>query len=287
MKKVLGLALIGIFFISIGLAGCGYVKKEEFMPEYNKFKADNSTEHEQINGSVDKLDKKVDDQKSSLEDTIDEAKNEAVAASEQGDADTIDTAQSFAEKQDSNLRAEIEDSIQKAKDDAKQFSKSGDKDLKAEINKVSKNTRSNLSRLRNQLSEGTKVLEDTQELAKKGLTEKVATVYFASAKADLADESKEEVETAVRMIKGKGDDWVVKIVGHADARPVLSGKYRSNLDLSYARAVSVKDYLVEKGVTHKIEVTARGYFEPVVAPDAQKGQKENRRVEVIAYAPND
>jgi chemotaxis protein MotB len=284
MRRVLGLAIIGIFFISLGLTGCGYVKKDEFLPEYQQFKAENAQEHEQISGNVEQLDKKVDEQKDSLKESIDEAKNEAIAASEQGDADTIATAKDFAKEQDTALRAEVEDAIEKAKDDAKDYSESGDENLRAEISKLNRNIQSDLSQIDSQLSQGARMIQEVKDMAKKAMADKVVTVHFASGKSGLSDDAKAKLDDAVPMIKGKGTDWMLKVVGHADARSVLSGKYRSNLDLSYARANIVKDYLVEKGITHKIKVTARGHSEPVASPDSVKGQKENRRVEVILVA---
>lgn len=284
MRRVLGLAIIGIFFISLGLTGCGYVKQDEFMPEYQQFKAENAQEHEQISSKVEQVDQKVDEQETALKEEIQEAKNEAIAASEQGDADTIDTAKSFAQEQDSELRAEIEDTIQEAKDDVKDFSKSGDQDLREEVNELNQNIQSDLSEINVQLNQGGQMIQEVKQMAKKGVADKVATVYFASGKSGLSDDAKAKLDDAVSKIKSKGTDWMVKVVGHADARPVLSGKYRSNLDLSYARAKSVKDYLVEVGITHKIKVTARGHAEPIATPDSMKGQKENRRVEVILVA---
>jgi len=285
MKRVLWLLMVGVFVTSMGLVGCGYVKKDEFMPEYEKFKAENQDAHKQLGEQVDSLNKEMDEQKTALEGSVEEAKNEAIAASEQGDADTIDTAKNFTKEQDQALKSELKDQIQKAAKNAEEFAKSESRKLRKDINQLDKKANQLAktdSKIQDQLAAGMKLLEETRELAKKP---EVVTVYFASGKDSLSADAKETLDTAIRMIKGKGADWTVKVVGHADTRPVLSGKYRTNWDLSYARAVSAKDYLVENGVSNKIEVIARGHTEPATSPDSRTGQKENRRVEVMLCAP--
>lgn len=287
MKKLLWTAMIGVFVISMSLAGCGrYVRTKEFTPEYNNFKTENTADHDVIKGQVSDLDKKVDEQKTETEGSIEEAKSEAIAASEQGDADTISSANNFAKEQDNALRSDLEKEIDGAKDEAQEFSKSEAQKLREEISKVNRKTKQLAkadSLIKNNIETGvTDIIETTKEMTKS--PEKVI-VYFASGKVSLNAAVKEMLDTTAKNVKGKGTDWSIKVVGHADTRPVLSGKYRSNWDLSYARAESVKDYLVEKGITNKIQVVARGHTEPVASPNALSGKKENRRVEIVISPP--
>jgi type VI secretion system protein ImpK len=70
--------------------------------------------------------------------------------------------------------------------------------------------------------------------------------------------------------------------GHADGTPVLRGSYRSNWDLSQARANSAAKYLESKGIdASRIEAVGRGHSDPVAPQNTSAGRAMNRRVEVI------
>ena len=75
-------------------------------------------------------------------------------------------------------------------------------------------------------------------------------------------------------------DWRdvrVEVGGHTDS----TGSDEHNLKLSTARAGSVQDYLVGKGI-RALQIVARGYGEsrPIASNDAAEGRSENRRVEL-------
>ena len=108
----------------------------------------------------------------------------------------------------------------------------------------------------------------------------VVTVNFASASAKLSEEAMAALDDAVRAIKAR-PDACVSVVGHADSRPILSGKYQTNLQLSEARAQAVAGYLAEKGVTNEVMVSGRGHFDTVGIQSSSDGLMSSRRVEVI------
>ena len=71
--------------------------------------------------------------------------------------------------------------------------------------------------------------------------------------------------------------------GHTDNEPIKYSGWKSNWELSTARATSVLHYLVDdKGVNPKL-VKAVGYgeFRPVAANDTPEGRQLNRRVEIV------
>ncbi len=41
--------------------------------------------------------------------------------------------------------------------------------------------------------------------------------------------------------------WVLRVDGHTDVRPINSLQFKSNWDLSTARAIAVVKYLIAKG----------------------------------------
>ena len=65
--------------------------------------------------------------------------------------------------------------------------------------------------------------------------------------------------------------WVLRVDGHTDMRPIASPQFRSNWELSAARAISVVQYLISKGVSPQRLVAAGfGEFQPI---DADKTEE--------------
>jgi chemotaxis protein MotB len=77
----------------------------------------------------------------------------------------------------------------------------------------------------------------------------------------------------------------VRVEGHTDDRPVKSGRYRSNWELSTARAEMVMQVLVDSGLP-KTRVSIAGYAEyrPVADNSTDEGRRQNRRVDLVVTA---
>jgi len=76
--------------------------------------------------------------------------------------------------------------------------------------------------------------------------------------------------------------WVLRVDGHTDKRPLSgTGQYKSNWGLSAARAISVVQYLVEKGVPPQHLLAAGfGEFQPIELGDTEEAFRRNRRIEL-------
>lgn len=75
----------------------------------------------------------------------------------------------------------------------------------------------------------------------------------------------------------KSENYVVSLRGHADG----IGAYKYNWVLSDKRALSVKDYLVSKGVkSDRIVTTPFGSTVPIASNKTESGRQKNRRVEI-------
>ena len=107
-----------------------------------------------------------------------------------------------------------------------------------------------------------------------------ATVQFPSGKVGLTAAAMEALDKAVAAIQSNSDASVL-VKGHADGSPVLRGRYRSNWDLSQARADSVVQYLKSKGVANTIKSRGLGHTEPIAPVNTREGRAQNRRAEVI------
>jgi chemotaxis protein MotB len=72
----------------------------------------------------------------------------------------------------------------------------------------------------------------------------------------------------------------MRVDGHTDKRPV-SGQFKSNWELSAARAISVVQYLVSKGVPPQHLMAAGfGEFQPIDTGDSEEALRRNRRIEL-------
>jgi chemotaxis protein MotB len=78
-------------------------------------------------------------------------------------------------------------------------------------------------------------------------------------------------------------DNPVLIEGHTDDVPIHSGRFRSNWELSTARATAVVQWLIEHERIEASRLSAAGYgeFHPRVPNDSDAARARNRRVDVV------
>jgi chemotaxis protein MotB len=110
-------------------------------------------------------------------------------------------------------------------------------------------------------------------------------VFFDTGKSDLKPEGRVELDKVagalIELEKQIPADiaWVLRVDGHTDVRPI-AGAFKSNWDLSAARAISVVQYLVGKGVSPQRLVAAGfGEFQPIDLGKTEDAYQRNRRIE--------
>lgn len=70
---------------------------------------------------------------------------------------------------------------------------------------------------------------------------------------------------------------VIEVAGHTDS----DGSAEHNLQLSRDRAASVKDFLLEKGISsNRVQSVGYGESKPIVSNATDKGKARNRRTEI-------
>lgn len=75
-------------------------------------------------------------------------------------------------------------------------------------------------------------------------------------------------------------NWVLRIDGHTDKRPIATAQFPSNWELSAARAIAVAKLLVDQGVSPQRLVAAGfGEFSPIDRGDSDEAYRRNRRIE--------
>src|SRR5262249_49992540 len=72
------------------------------------------------------------------------------------------------------------------------------------------------------------------------------------------------------------------VAGHTDNVPIRSGRWKSNWELSTARAIEVTLFLIAHGMKPQV-LAAAGYgeFDPVSANDTAQNRAQNRRIEIV------
>lgn len=110
----------------------------------------------------------------------------------------------------------------------------------------------------------------------------VAEVLFDSGKANVRPEAHETLSKVAGVIQEKVSDRKIGIEGHTDNEPIKHSGWKSNWELSTARATSVLHFMEDQGVNPRLMV-ASGYGEhhPVVSNDSGEARQKNRRVEIV------
>ena len=107
------------------------------------------------------------------------------------------------------------------------------------------------------------------------------SILFPSGKADLKPEGKAAIEQVTDILRAI-ENRSFQVAGHTDNVPIKTARYRSNWELSTARALAVVKVMIERGMDAR-RVSAAGFAEtdPVAANDAAEGRAKNRRIEIV------
>jgi chemotaxis protein MotB len=112
-------------------------------------------------------------------------------------------------------------------------------------------------------------------------------VLFESGQASLTVEGKAAVDKIFVALSEVAKEippeipWVLRVDGHTDKRPIASSQFKSNWDLSAARAIAVVQYLLSRGFSPQhILAGAYGEFQPIDEGDSDDALRRNRRIEL-------
>jgi chemotaxis protein MotB len=75
--------------------------------------------------------------------------------------------------------------------------------------------------------------------------------------------------------------WIMQVDGHTDKHPISGGPFKSNWELSAARAIAVVQYLIGKGADPQhLAAAGFGEFQPIDLGDSDEALARNRRIEL-------
>jgi chemotaxis protein MotB len=112
-------------------------------------------------------------------------------------------------------------------------------------------------------------------------------VFFDTGQALLLPEGRAELDKLASALIDLDKQipseiaWVLRVDGHTDVRPINSPLFKSNWELSSARAISVVQYLVSLGVPAQ-RLVAAGFaeFQPLDPAPNEDAYRRNRRIEL-------
>lgn len=150
-----------------------------------------------------------------------------------------------------------------------------------EVRRVSETFHSLVEELESEVASGRLEIERLREGVQLRAGE---AILFPSGSADLTEEGRAVLEQVARQLRDLGDHEI-RVEGHTDDRPLRSGAYRSNWELSAARAVAVVEALAGSGIS-AARLSAAGFADqrPVVSNETDEGRRINRRVDLVVLS---
>jgi chemotaxis protein MotB len=159
-----------------------------------------------------------------------------------------------------------------------------------------------ISRLKSELTELERAKKELEDRLSKEIADKevkvemlakglvitfVEEVLFDSGKAALREDSLAKIDKVSGVIQTVVPDLSIGIEGHTDDQPIKYSTWKSNWELSSARALSVLHCIAEKGGVKPERLAATGYgeYRPVASNDDKIGRQKNRRVEIVILPP--
>lgn len=112
-------------------------------------------------------------------------------------------------------------------------------------------------------------------------------LLFASASDELGPGGRRQIAELAATLEALRQrippdlDWVLRIDGHTDRRPISTARFPSNWELSSARAISIVRELIRLGVPPR-RLAATGFADnhPIVDGDEPAELARNRRIEI-------
>lgn len=109
---------------------------------------------------------------------------------------------------------------------------------------------------------------------------------FGSGRAELKPEFMPILKLIADVLNQRDGHFVIS--GHTDDIPIETRRFRSNWDLSAARAASVVHFFIQQGDVdpERMEIRALSDNEPIVPNDSWENRAKNRRVEISVLHGN-
>ncbi len=112
-------------------------------------------------------------------------------------------------------------------------------------------------------------------------------VLFPSGEAELQEGGKAQLAKLAKALTSiakkipRDIDWILRVDGHTDRRPIHNEKFASNWELSQARALAVVRQLIAEGIPpDRLAPTGFAEFHPLDKGKTEEAYRKNRRIEL-------
>ena len=112
-------------------------------------------------------------------------------------------------------------------------------------------------------------------------------LLFDTGSADLGEAGKAQLAQLASTLKEitaeipDDIDWILRVDGHTDRRPIFTAAFPSNWELSNARALSVVKFLAQQGIpSNRLAAAGFGEFQPLDEGSDEIAYRRNRRIEL-------
>lgn len=112
-------------------------------------------------------------------------------------------------------------------------------------------------------------------------------LLFASGSDELTPAARARLDSLAQTLREVSADippeidWVLRIDGHTDKRPINTPRFPSNWELSSARAIAIVKYLVVAGIpANRLAANGFGEFRPLDPSNSEAAYAINRRIEI-------
>ena len=153
------------------------------------------------------------------------------------------------------------------------------KQLTTQLEELEQAKRTLEDRLAKEIADKQVLLEQTN----RGLIITMANdILFDSGKAKLKKNAYPVLDKIAGVLNETVPDRDVGVEGHTDTVPIKHSNWKSNWELSAARATNVLHYLIGKDIQpQRLSAIGYGEYKPIDTNDTKAGRARNRRVEII------
>jgi len=105
--------------------------------------------------------------------------------------------------------------------------------------------------------------------------------FFDSGEAVLLPQAEPTLAHVASALNARS--FEVRVEGHTDDVPIHNSLYRSNWDLSTARATEVVNILTSRYNFNPERISVAGYaqYHPIAGNDTEEGRRKNRRIDLV------
>ncbi len=106
-------------------------------------------------------------------------------------------------------------------------------------------------------------------------------LLFAVGESELSDQARTSLQKVVEVMQHT--PYMINVVGHTDNLPMRSTRFKSNWELSVARASTVARFLIDEMAMDPNQFVVSGYssYRPIEPNTTAENRAKNRRVEII------